>query len=63
MHNQLMLKLMLSSSSSSSLQNEFDHKERRLTQQLQSTTDSLHNTEMQLKQLQGQVIQHDIMMM
>ena len=43
---------------STSSQNEFDHKERRLTQQLQSTTDTLHNTETQLKQLQGQVFHH-----
>ena len=41
------------------IQNEYDHNERRLNQQLQSTTDALHNTESQLKQLQGQVIHHD----
>jgi len=38
-----------------STQNEYSHKERQLTQQLQVTTDTLLKTETQVKQLQGLV--------
>jgi len=38
-----------------SSQNEYNHKERQLTQQLQVTMDTLCKTEAQVKQLQGLV--------